>query len=379
MAGRLVWGLVAVAGCASAADPAAIPDAPVAMHDSAIGGDGATAHACGADQFVTAVAADGTVSCAPVTEPTRAAIAASCSTYLAWRDGCDGCTSVPTKYGNAGGTCSVGVGADNTCTTPNLGGATVALLGLNMDGNVDGNDKLYGSLHCTVPAPASTPAPCAAGEYVTGSSSGGFTCAPLAAAVVDYVRASCSLYLGWQDSCDGCTTFPAKWGHAGDAGCQNGAGLDDTCTVATLGTEQVNLFGISPDGDVDDNDKIHVGLHCNAPPPASTSTTTTCPAGQFVTGTGTDASLQCASPAPLFHTYFTQHCSVYFGWRDGCDGCTLAPAKWGQVKVGGCTLGTGVNDTCSTFMMGQPVSMFGLNVDGDVDGNDALYATLHCE
>jgi len=70
---------------------------------------------------------------------------------------------------------------------------------------------------------------------------------------------------------------------------------------------------------------------------------------------------------------------VYFGWRDGCDGCTAPPAKWGQVKVGGCTLGVGADDTCGKFAFGQTVDMFGLNTDGDVDGNDAFYATLSCQ
>jgi hypothetical protein len=112
----------------------------------------------------------------------------------------------------------------------------------------------------------------------------------------------------------------------------------------------------------------------------TTTTTTTCPAGQFVTGTSTDASFQCTSPASLVRDYVVQHCSVYLGWRDGCDGCTLVPAKWGSAKVGSCTLGTGVNDTCGKFTLGgQEVDMFGLNTDGDVDGNDTFYMKLHCE
>ncbi len=339
----------------------------------------ASAHACMAGQLVVDVKPTGEVTCAPITNPTKAALDASCSAYLGWRDGCDGCATPPAKYGNAGAMCLTGVGLDNTCTMQDLGGTTVPLFGLNTDGDVDGNDKLYGTLHCAMPQPTANNAPCPPGEYVTGLFGASWACSSLAVAVVDYVRTSCSLYLGWQDNCDGCTTFPTKWGHAGDMVCDNGAGADDTCLIATLGTESVNLFGINPDGDVDNNDKIHVGLHCTTPPPIASTSTTACPAGQFVIGTATDSSFQCASPAPLFHEYFTQHCAIYFGWRDGCDGCTLPPAKWGQVKVGACTLGVGADDTCSKYMLGQvPVDMFGLNPDGDVDGNDTFYATLRC-
>ncbi|HVY49813.1 MAG TPA: hypothetical protein VHB21_28155, partial [Minicystis sp.] len=72
----------------------------------------------------------------------------------------------------------------------------------------------------------------------------------------------CNVYFGWQDSCDGCTTAPTKWGYASDTGCTNGAGANDTCTVASLGGQTVQLFGLNTGGDVDDNDKLHVGFVC---------------------------------------------------------------------------------------------------------------------
>lgn len=41
--------------------------------------------------------------------------------------------------------------------------------------------------------------------------------------------------------------------------------------------------------------------------------------------------------------------------------------------------GVGGDNTCSTFMLGgQPTIMSGLNPDGDVDGNDALYIGFVC-
>jgi hypothetical protein len=103
-----------------------------------------------------------------------------------------------------------------------------------------------------------------------------------------------------------------------------------------------------------------------------------CPAGQFVTGTSPDGSFRCASPAAGFHQYFTEQCSLYFGWRDGCDGCVLPPSKWGSTRVGSCTLGVGAGDTCGRFPLGEQVDLFGLSTDGNVDENDVLYVGLRC-
>ena len=73
----------------------------------------------------------------------------NCRIYLGWRDSCDGCVNSPTKWGYATDTsCVNGVGTDNTCQTPNLGGELVQMFGLNPDGDVDGSDKIYVGLHC---------------------------------------------------------------------------------------------------------------------------------------------------------------------------------------------------------------------------------------
>ena len=205
-------------------------------------------------------------------------------------------------------------------------------------------------------------------------------CQSLAETVVSYVSSQCQIFLGWQDSCDGCITAPTKWGHAGDAGCTNGIGTDDTCSDTTLGTEHMPMFGLNTDGDVDDNDKFHIGLVC-APAAGTTATTTSiCPPGQFVVGVATDGSFECQSAAPIISSYITDHCTLYLGWSDNCNGCTTPPTKWGTARIGACANGTGANDTCTTFTLGaDQVAMFGLNTDGNVDANDTFYFGFTCQ
>jgi hypothetical protein len=197
--------------------------------------------------------------------------------------------------------------------------------------------------------------------------------------VADYVATQCTLYLGWQDDCDGCVTSPVKWGLAGDASCANGIGADSTCTEMMLGGETLKMFGLSPDGDVDGNDKLHVGLRCAPVAAATSSTMTLCPAGQFVVGVASDGSFQCESPVPTVAQLVAGSCNLYFGWSDNCDGCTSPPAKWGKARVGACENGVGADNTCTTFTLGtDQVAMFGLNPDGDVDGNDTLFVGFTC-
>lgn len=313
-------------------------------------------------------------------EPTaKQAIGDRCGVYLGWRDSCNGCTDPPTKWGRAStNACSAGVGAQNTCTTPSLGGDTVQLLGVNLDGDTDGNDKLYGGMACAAADEQVGVAPCPPGQAITGRYGSSWTCGAVGGAVIDYIGQSCSLYLGWQDACDACTTAPAKWGFAGGT-CMNGAGADNTCSVATLGGAQVNLFGLNPDGDVDGNDKLHVGLRCAPAPTEEATATGSCPANHFVAGTNADGSLRCEGVAAIAERYFAERCTVYLGWRDACEGCTQPPAKWGQVRVGACTNGVGADSTCAKHMLGsESVDMFGLNFDGDVDGNDTLYVGFQC-
>ena len=362
------------AACANASG-----DKPDGGNTDGAGGDGGASSHCNPGEFATNVAG-GQVTCMSIEAATRGAVDDHCSLYAGWQDSCDGCTTQPTKWGYAGGDrCINGVGGDNTCTMPNLGGATVRLFGLNTDGNVNGDDKLHTSLHCIGANPSGAVAPCPMGEFVTGTNGTTIRCAPLATAVVDYVKTQCQIYTGWQDGCDGCVNPPVKWGHSGDAGCVNGIGTDSTCAEFSLDSQMVKLFGLNPDGDVDGNDKLHIGMRCAPGMPAMTTTTTMCPAGQFVVGTATDGSFQCESPAPTIETHVAARCNIYLGWSDNCNGCTTPPSKWGRAKIGACANGVGGDNTCTTFTLGgDQIAMFGLNTDGDVDGNDTFFFGLTC-
>ncbi|HTL35233.1 MAG TPA: hypothetical protein VL326_19025 [Kofleriaceae bacterium] len=370
-----VMALLACAACANANSGS--PDATA--FDSTPADVSAPTNHCSPGEFATNIV-QGQVVCASIQAPTLSTLDERCSVYMGWQDGCDGCITPPVKWGFVGGDrCTNGAGADNACTLPTLGGKQVRLFGLNPDGDVDGNDKLHAGLHCTAAAPSGAIAPCPAGEFVTGTNGVSVRCEPLALDVIDYVKTQCEIYTGWQDSCDGCVTAPAKWGHSGDAACMNGVGGDSTCNDVALGTEMVKLFGLNPDGDVDGNDKLHAGISCGTAAATTTTTMAACPAGQLVVGVASDGMLECASPAPTIADTIAGHCTLYFGWSDNCEGCNSPPAKWGTAKPGQCANGTGGDNTCTTFMLGGvPVAMFGLNPDGDVDGNDTLFVGFTC-
>jgi hypothetical protein len=371
--------IVLCVGCAAASEGPPGGDAQ-GRRDG--GGDGAgnSGDACPPGEFATNVGAAGQITCTPIDELTRQALADHCSAYLGWRDNCDGCMTAPAKWGSAStASCMPGVGIGNTCTMPTLGGVAVHMFGLDLEGDVDGNDKLYGGLYCRGDSSGDGVGPCPPGQLVDGFNGTAWTCSSFAKTAIAFVKSSCSIYLGWQDNCDGCTTPPLKWGQTSDAACMNGAGADNTCIAPTaLGTETVRLFGLSPDGDVDGNDKLHIGLRCETPNVATETQTMICPAGYYVSATMT-GSFRCESVLPSISRYFADHCTLYFGWHDGCDGCLTPPTKWGKVRFGACANGTGADNTCSTFALGESVEVFGLNPDGDVDGNDTLYVGFRCE
>jgi hypothetical protein len=329
---------------------------------------------------MTGFSGDNTIACAPLDALTKTQVNAGCSIYAGWRDTCDACLLPPDKWGQVSGkACANGSGVDNTCSTFSLGGQSIGMFGLNPDGDVDGADKLYLTLHCTAGESTSQKGLCAADELVTGVSSGSVTCTKASAAVLGFVRSSCSVYYGISDGCIGCGTPPTKWGFAGDSGCQNGEGADSTCIKATLGGESLNLFGLNPDGDVDNTDTIFVGLHCEPPMAATSTAPSDCPAGQFVTGVHADGSVDCASPAPSIAAAFAAACHFYFGWQDSCDACDTPPAKWGSVTHGSCAMGEGASDTCTLPTLGgKAVNLFGLNPGGDIDGNDKLHFGFTC-
>lgn len=351
------------------------------------GGDGGsgtgalTPQACPTNQFMTGVDTNGQIVCELIDPSAQAAINQSCSVFHGWRDSCTGCTLAPAKWGSVSqGACANGLGGDNTCTQPSLGGLAVRLFGLNTDGDVNDDDKFYTGFSCSAGSSTPVPAPCVAGELAVGLSGTQITCAPASGAILDYVRTSCSVYTGWRDSCDACTSAPSKWGRASTTSCSAGVGTGNTCTTATLGGTSVQLFGLNTGGDVDGNDKMYVGLRCTPPPAAVGSATGTCPAGRIMTGIEAGGAITCASPAPLVASYFAAHCTIYYGWSDNCDGCTAAPVKWGRAREGFCTNDVGGDSTCQDAVLGaDTVRLFGLNTDGDVNGDDKFYVGFRCD
>ena len=377
-------GLVAIIFLGACASGGERPDAAPRSDGIESFGDGSgpVNGACPAGQLATNVDAARQPTCMPIDSLSQLAIGEHCSAFLGWRDSCDACTTPPAKWGRAStASCSPGVGTGNTCTIPELGGTAIHMFGLDLEGDMDGNDKLYAGLHCSPDTAAGGAiGPCPAGQVVDGFNGTGWTCGSFASVAIQYVQQSCSIYLGWQDSCDGCTTVPAKWGYTSDNACTNGAGADSTCLPpAPLGTDNVRLFGLNTDGDVDDNDKFHVALRCDPAAPATTMQTVKCPAGQFVSATLSGNGFRCDSPGPGIASYFAAHCTLYFGWHDGCDGCVDPPTKWGKVRASDCANGAGANNTCTQFTLDQPVTMFGLDTDGNVDSNDTFYVGFRCD
>jgi hypothetical protein len=153
----------------------------------------------------------------------------------------------------------------NTCTVPSLGGQAVRTFGLNTDGDVNDDDKFYLGFQCGGAAPAEEEVDrsCPEGQLIVGiESNGRVRCASPLPAAEPVIQSACHLYFGWRDECGSCTTAPSKWGRVSHAGCQNGAGAANSCAPTTLGESTIPLFGLNTDGDVDGNDKFHIGFKC---------------------------------------------------------------------------------------------------------------------
>ena len=361
--------------CASTTDPDLV-------EIDAMPGDGSVvASSCPAGEFAIGFLNDGTLDCAPIDAAALAAFSTHCSIYLGARDNCGGCTDPPAKWGRVSGAdCANGAGADNTCSTADLGGVSLPLFGLNTDGEVDDNDKLYAGIQCLAPADEPVAGPCPEGSYLSGALGDATSCVTAQAAIAEYLDQGCDVYFGWRDSCDGCVAEPARWGRTSGGECTVGAGANSTCTVPALGESSVPTFGLNTGGTVNGDDKFYLGFQCaGAEASLSLGTTGSCPAGELVVGIDSQGNLECASPLPEAEAAVQGGCYLYFGWRDECNGCITEPAKWGRVSHGACENGAGLDNTCSTASLdGVELPLFGLNTDGDVDGNDKFYVGLAC-
>ncbi len=336
---------------------------------------------CPADEFATGFDESGRVVCSAITATARASLNDHCSLYYGWRDSCDGCTSTPAKWGRVGGvTCVNGTGADSTCSTASLGGVSVNLYGVNVDGDVNDDDKFYAGFHCVTPTDDRVAGPCPAGSFMAAVTTEGPECVTGQAAVVDYLANQCNVYAGWRDSCDGCTSAPSKWGNVNTALCTIGTGAANTCTFPPLGGQNVRMFGVNTDGNVNGDDKFYFGFQCTGAMAADATVPESCPAGQLVVGIDDLGMVLCASPLVAAEAVVQNDCYLYAGWRDSCDGCVTAPAKWGRVSHKLCENGVGADNTCSqSTLNGVSLPLFGLNTDGDVDGNDKFYVGLLCQ
>ena len=391
---RLAVAFAFCIGCAEA--PIATTD-PLPTSSSAGGGDGTGGavaasssasggmdlvdpQSCPAGSFATGFGEDGTLQCAP---PEQALISASasegCSLYGGWRDSCNGCNDAPSKWGKANGsTCAIGSGGDNTCGVLADVGADVPLLGLNTDGDVNGDDKFSVGLYCDDLSQSPLPGPCQAGEFVSNVHGQFVECRPVSSAVVDYVRDACSLFFGWRDSCDGCNNAPTKWGRIAATDCLDGAGNDNSCYAPFLGQQWIPQFGVNTDGDVNGDDKFYLGMHCADAATITIESALPCPFGTFMTGINADGTLTCASLAVA--ETVQAGCRAYFGWRDSCNGCSDAPAKYGSVSTGACALSAGGDSGCLSATLDETeVELLGINTDGDVNGDDKFYFGWRCQ
>lgn len=135
-----------VLGTSFAGDGSALTNVDAATLDGVDGtGYTASGQSCPAGSYVSGIDATGSIVCAGL----AAYVNQSCFLYLGWRDACDGCTTAPVKWGRtSANACENGAGVNNTCQSPTLGAEAVTLFGLNFDGTVDDNDKVYVGLKC---------------------------------------------------------------------------------------------------------------------------------------------------------------------------------------------------------------------------------------
>lgn len=339
------------------------------------------AQSCPAGEVAVGFDAGGTITCSSLDAVTRSAVNDNCSVYFGWSDACDDCTTTPVKFGFAGPAECRSSGTDGTCALYTLDGTSLRMYGLNTDGTVNGDDKFNVGFHCddVTPTTSTGTGMCPAGQFLVGlEADGSLDCTTADSAILDYAGDECSTYLGWRDSCDGCTTDPIKSGRANDSTCRVFTGADCDCTTHTLDGTPVRMFGLNTDGNVDGNDMIHASLACDDVA-SSTSSADSCGVGELATGVTAAGDVECAEVRGEIDGYMRSSCHLYFGWRDACDGCASPPVKWGRANATSCTDGAGGDNVCGTYTLGgETTDLFGLNLDGSVDGNDQFYVGFTC-
>lgn len=343
------------------------------------GGQTSMETSCPGTELATGVQPNGQLACTSVEELATKAIGASCKVHYGWADQCDDCANPPTKWGWVMDSDCDTSSQDCNCQMDELGDQTVQLLGINLDGQVGPDDKFYTSLTCGSGADL---ADCAAsGQLLVGFDADGKPqCMDPTPAVLDAVRTGCGLLSGWRDDCEGCDSPPVKLGRSTSVACDPGTNEDNLCTNPTLGDESVQMLGIDPDDNVDQDDQFYLGLRCDDVKTADTKAVGSCPAGSFVAGITASGELSCRSVASHAVDAFRAHCRVYFGWRDLCEGnCTSPPSKWGWASDGDCGLAPESQDVCVDADFGsETVRLVGINTGFGVDGNDKFFVGFQC-
>jgi hypothetical protein len=202
------------------------------------------------------------------TAATRALFAPlrACSFVFGWKDSCGGgCIDPPSKIGAASsGECNTAMVGGATCTASPFDPAD-DLVSFDTDGGVNNDDRFFYGLSCDAATPATTMATgvCPQGQFVNGiNADGSLRCRTIQELSLGYFQEQCWLYAGWRDNCDGCSDPPTKWGRVRVGECATGAVTDDACTTVSFDGQMVSMFGLSPDGNVDGNDKFYVGYAC---------------------------------------------------------------------------------------------------------------------
>jgi len=137
----------------------------------------------------------------------------------------------------------------------------------------------------------------------------------------------------------------------------NGLNANGTLSCAAPATDATTLGGVAASGYVRSNQS--------------------CPAGSVLSGFNAAGAPQCTS----LGSYINANCTLYFGWRDTCDGCTSGPSKVGSVSGDACTNLAGGNNTCVSVDLGSDrgVRMLGINTDGDVNEDDKFFIGIRCK